>query len=148
MFIFMWKTTCLHLQLWAKFHSGQLLMRLMVGLMPVRLGLLHRTGEGKQSQSFKMTVILMWMPWHPRLIPVYLPFKICHPVSRATFFILPQIELIFRAKVSFSFSPAPQGYCQCPVLLFWYSGSSTATAPSLFPSLTVLQTWTFHLSPR
>lgn len=66
MFIFTWKNTCLHMQLWAKFHSEQLLMRLMVGLMPVRLELLHRTGEGKQSQSFKMTVNLRWMLRHPR----------------------------------------------------------------------------------
>lgn len=111
--IFMWKTTRLHMQLWAKFHRGQLLMMLVVGLMPVRLWLLHKTGKGKQSQSFKMTLILMWMPLHPFLISVYLSFKICHPVSRATFFILPQIELIFSAKVSFSFSTTTNAPSSC-----------------------------------
>lgn len=106
-------------------------MRLVVGLKPVRLRLLRGTGEGKQS--FKMTVILIWMPWHPRFISVCLSRAICHPVCRASSYILPQIELISSTKVSFSFSPALQCYYQSPVLLLWYSGSPTATAPCSSP---------------
>lgn len=54
-----------------------------------------------------------------------------------------------RSCCCFFVSPAPQHYSQCPVLLFWYSGSSPAATNSLYPvtdSLTnSLKTQVFYL---
>lgn len=136
------KTTHLHMQLWAKFHRGQLLMRLVVGLMPVRLGLLHRTGKGKQSQSFKMTVSLVWMPWHPRLISVYHSFKICHLVSKSHLLYLASNWIDFQRKGLIFFLSSSVGLLPMPcppVLIFWIIHCHHT-------SLTVSKTRTFYLS--
>lgn len=133
MFISMWKT--LHLQLWAKFHSGQLLMRLVVGLTPVRLG--QTVTEFKNDCN----------PYADALIPsldISLPLTVSASLSAEP----PTISCLklnwFAAQRSYFFLSSPTVFLPlpCPPLLIL---SIIYCNRTRFSPQAVLKTWTFYL---